>query len=102
LLFTREVGNNATNATPLFMAWQSRLLINQYIQPGFEYYGMIDDLGAPGKPADQQHRIGPVLVGLQNFAPYGKLKYELGYQFGLTQATERGAIRWRLEYEIPF
>jgi high-affinity iron transporter len=102
LLFTREVGNNSTNATPLFTAWQSRLLINQYIQPGFEYYGMIEDLGAPGKLADQQHRIGPVLVGLQNFAPYGKLKYELGYQFGLTQATERGAIRWRLEYEIPF
>jgi len=43
-----------------------------------------------------------VLVGLQNFAPYGKLKYEVGYQFGLTQATERGALRWRLEYEIPF
>jgi high-affinity iron transporter len=102
LLFTREVGNNATTATPLFIAWQSRLLINPYIQPGFEYYGMIDDLGAPGKLADQQHRIGPVLVGLQNFAPYGKLKYEVGYQFGLTQATERGAMRWRLEYEIPF
>jgi high-affinity iron transporter len=102
VLFTREVGNNASNATPLFVAWQSRLLINQYIQPGIEYYGMIDDLSAPGKPTDQQHRIGPVLVGLQNFAPYGKLKYEVGYQFGLTQATERGAVRWRLEYEIPF
>jgi hypothetical protein len=102
VLFTREVGNNASNATPLFVAWQSRLLINQYIQPGIEYYGMIDDLGAPGKPTEQQHRIGPVLVGLQNFAPYGKLKYEVGYQFGLTQAAERGAVRWRLEYEIPF
>jgi len=63
---------------------------------------MINDFAAPGKLADQQHRIGPVLVGLQNLAPYGKLKYEVGYQFGLTQATERGAVRWRLEYEIPF
>jgi high-affinity iron transporter len=102
LLFTREVGNNSMDITPLFIAWQSRLLINSYIQPGIEYYGMINDLTAPGKPTDQQHRIGPVLVGLQNFAPYGKLKYEVGYQFGLTQATERGAVRWRLEYEIPF
>jgi high-affinity iron transporter len=102
LLFTKEVGNNSTTGTPFFAAWQSRLLINSYIQPGFEYYGMIDNLSAPGKLADQQHRIGPVLVGLQNFAPYGKLKYELGYQFGLTQATARGAIRWRLEYEVPF
>ena len=56
----------------------------------------------PGKAADQQHRIGPVIVGLQNFAPYGKLKYEVGYLFGLTQATPRGTVRWRLEYEIPF
>jgi high-affinity iron transporter len=102
LLFTREVGNNATTGTPFFAAWQSRLLINAYFQPGLEYYGMIDNLGAPGKLADQQHRIGPVLVGLQNFAPYGKLKYEVGYQFGLTQATAHGAVRWRLEYEVPF
>jgi hypothetical protein len=41
-------------------------------------------------------------VGLQNFAPYGKLKYEVGYLFGLTQATPSGTVRWRLEYEIPF
>jgi hypothetical protein len=70
--------------------------------PGFEYYSQIDQILNPGKPADQLHRIGPVLVGLQNFAPYGKLKYEVGYQFGLTDATPRGTLRWRLEYEIPF
>jgi high-affinity iron transporter len=102
LLFTREVGNNSTTGTPFFIAWQSRLLINSHIQPGLEYYGMIDNLSAPGKLADQQHRIGPVLVGLNSFAPYGKVKYEVGYLFGLTHATERGAVRWRLEYEIPF
>ena len=52
--------------------------------------------------AEQQHRIGPVLVGVSNFAPYGNLKYEVGYLFGLTEATPRGTVRWRLEYEIPF
>lgn len=102
LLFTKTVGNNSTDATQLNTAWQSRLLVNPMIQPGFEYYGQINEITTPGKLADQQHRIGPVLVGLQNFAPYGKLKYEVGYLFGLTSATERGAVRWRLEYEIPF
>jgi hypothetical protein len=43
-----------------------------------------------------------VLIGLQNLAPYGKLKYQIGYQFALTQATERGAVRQRFEHEIPF
>ena len=102
LLFTRTVGNNRTDATQLFTAWQSRLLINPLIQPGFEYYGQVNEIINPGKLADQQHRIGPVLVGLNNFAPYGKLKYEVGYLFGLTDATPRGTVRWRLEYEIPF
>jgi high-affinity iron transporter len=102
LLFTKTVGNNRTDATQLFTAWQSRLLVNPLVQPGFEYYGQINEFLNPGKPADQQHRIGPVLVGLYNFAPYGKLKYEAGYQFGLTQPTPRGTVRWRLEYEIPF
>jgi high-affinity iron transporter len=102
LLFTRTIGNNRTDATEFFTAWQSRLLVNPLFQPGFEYYGLIDQIMNPGKPADQQHRIGPVLVGLNNFAPYGKLKYEVGYLFGLTQATPRGTVRWRLEYEIPF
>jgi high-affinity iron transporter len=102
LLFTRTVGNNRTDATQLFTAWQSRLLVNPYIQPGFEYYGQIDEILNPGKPAQQLHRLGPVLVGASNFAPYGNLKYEIGYVFGLTEATPRGTVRWRLEYEIPF
>jgi high-affinity iron transporter len=101
-LFTKTVGNNSTDATQFNIAWQSRLLIHPLIEPGFEYYSQINELLNPGKPAEQQHRIGPVLVGLYNFAPYGKLKYELGYLFGLTPATEHGAMRWRLEYEIPF
>ncbi len=102
LLFTRTVGNNRTDATQLNTAWQSRLLVHPLIQPGFEYYGQINELVNPGKLADQQHRLGPVLVGENNFAPYGKLKYEVGYLFGLTEATPRGTVRWRLEYEIPF
>jgi len=102
LLFKRTVGNNRTDATEFDPAWQSRFLVNPLLQPGFEYYGRINQIVNPGKAADQQHRMGPVIVGLQNFAPYGKLKYEVGYLFGLTQATPRGTVRWRLEYEIPF
>src|SRR5215469_3409335 len=102
LLFTRTVGNNRTEATQLFTAWQSRLLINPYIQPGFEYYGEIDQILNPGTLSQQLHRIGPVLVGASNFAPYGNLKYEAGYLFGMTDATPRGTVRFRLEWEVPF
>jgi hypothetical protein len=102
VLFTKTVGNDSTDATRLNVAWQSRLLVDPLIAPGFEYYSQIDQIVHPGKLAEQLHRIGPVLIGLQSFAPYGKLKYEAGYLFGLTTATARGTLRWKLEHEIPF
>ena len=102
LLFSKEVGRNRTDDTPFFYAWQSRLRLDPHFEPGIEIYGQIDDIAAPGKLADQRHRAGPVVAGLHSLAPYGKIKYEVGYLFGLTHATEEGTVRWRLEYEIPF
>jgi hypothetical protein len=102
ILVTKEIGHLAGAATPVLVAWQSRLRLHPLFEPGFEYYGAIDDIANPGKLADQQHRIGPVVAGLYAFPPYGKLKYEVGYLFGLTPAAEKGAARWRLEYEIAF
>ena len=102
VFLSHDVGHNATRATGLQVAWQSRLLLNRYIDPAIEYYGFIDDLGEAGKASQQQHFIGPVVLGAVSFSPYGKIKYEVGYMFGMTQASPRGAIRWKLEYEIAF
>src|SRR5262249_9606804 len=52
-LFEREVGHNAEAATPLRVAWQSRARLHPLFEPGFEYYGDIGDIAAPGKLADQ-------------------------------------------------
>lgn len=101
-LFEKEIGHGRSDATDFGIAWQSRWRLNQYAEPGIEYYADIPDIQNPGKPADQQHRIGPVLVGAVAFAPYGKIKYEAAYLVGLTRATERGAFRWKLEYEAHF
>jgi hypothetical protein len=43
-----------------------------------------------------------MFAGTYSLAPYGKIKYELGYLFGITPATPRGAVRWKFEYEIQF
>ena len=60
------------------------------------------ELPGAGKLSQQEHRIGPMFAG---FYPLGlggaKIKYELGYLFGLTSATENGALRWRFEVEVP-
>jgi hypothetical protein len=102
LFFSKELGPNRGDETGLSFAWQSRLLLNPYFEPGIEYYAAISDIGAFGKPADQEHRVGPMFAGAWNLAPYGKIKYELGYLFGVTRATESGAVRWKVEYELRF
>ena len=98
----REIGANHGDATTLAFAWQSRVRLNTLFEPGFEYYGEIGDASEPGKLAEQEHRIGPMFAGLYRLGIGGaKVKYELGYLFGLTSATENGVLRWRFELEVP-
>ena len=102
---TKEIGTNREDATPLAIAWQSRIRLNPFAEPGIEYYGQISSISGastPNQGEPVQHRIGPVLVGQYNMYRYGKIRYEVGYLFGLNHATERGAVRWRIEYEKPF
>jgi hypothetical protein len=105
LLVTKQIGSNREDATPLAIAWQSRLRLNPLFEPGIEYYGQISSIAGASTPDQQapvQHRLGPALVGQYNMFQYGKVKYEFGYLFGLNTATERGAVRWRFEYEKAF
>ena len=99
LLIQKTAGYNASGETPIKPAWQSRLLVHPMFQPGFEYFGEINS----GEPA--QHRIGPVIASDFALAPFGlrgTIKSEVSYLAGLTAATERGTVRWHVEYGIPF
>jgi len=102
ILFERELGSSSGGRTAFSFAWQSRFRLDPLFEPGLEYYADIDDLRHAGSFDDQQHRVGPVVAGLYAFPPYGKIKYQVGYLFGLNDATEDGVLRWRLEYEMPF
>lgn len=102
LLVSKEVGLNHSDATPLAIAWQSRLRLNPLYEPAIEYYGQVSSIAGTSSGTGQQHRLGPALVGQYNMYQWGKIKYELGYLFGLNRATERGALRWRFEYEKAF
>ena len=102
LLLEKEVGPYSTTRTGFQPAWQSRVLLNPYFEPGFEVYGNIENIRQAGKFNDQQYNAGPMFAGGVSFAPYGSVKYEIGYLIGMTTATPRGAVRWKFEYEIPF
>jgi len=102
LFLSRDVGHDATRQTGFSYAWQSLVLTSPLISPGIEFYGFIPDLAHAGPTQQQEHLVGPVLAGAVSLSPYGKLKYEIGYLFGLTPTSGRSAIRWKLEYEIVF
>jgi hypothetical protein len=102
LFVSKQVGRNRNDANSYAASWQSRLRLNPWFQPGFEYYGDFNNVQARNTVTGPTHRAGPVVTGLVNFYRYGKIKYEAGYLFGLNDATERDTIRWRLEYEKAF
>ena len=84
-------------------AWQSRWNVWRPLSPAIEIYGdagIIDRLD----PFKQQQLIaGPVAVGLYYLGDgLGKLKYEAGYLFGMTNASPAGTLRWKVEIEVPF
>jgi len=55
------------------------------------------------KPVDEQkHRLGPVIVGLIPVARSVNFYYELGWLFGLTQASPDHSIKWLAELEFHF
>src|SRR5579872_2903501 len=47
LLFTRQVGHNRSDATPILLSWQSRLRLDPLFEPGIEYYGQFNTIAAP-------------------------------------------------------
>ena len=108
LFLTRELGpDQSTHGFDFSYAWQSRWNVWGPLSPAVEVYGDAGVLGQTPTLSQQELRAGPVAVGAINLASIGlghagRLKYELGWLFGLTPGTPAGTLRWRLEAEIPF
>ena len=105
LFWEKQLGSKAEPIDTVSYAWQTRYRLNQYFQPGIEFYGEIEDINHAGRFNDQQFRVGPMFAGSVSLADVfgkGKVKYEAGYLFGATSETEKGTLRTRLEVEFPF
>lgn len=96
MVLKRELGAIATNSTTAGYAWRSRWRWTRKIEPAIELYGSLGEIGNTAPLSQQTHLIGPVLQGKLA----GGIEYEIGYLFGLTAASERGAIKFLLGYEF--
>jgi hypothetical protein len=108
LFLSQQLGpNQTTHGLDFSYAWQSRWNIWRPLSPAVEIYGDSGVLGRSPRLSQQQILVGPVAVGALSLyelglGKAGKVKYELGWLFGATQASPNGTLRWRLEVEIPF
>lgn len=108
LFLTQQIGPGQTNQRLDFTyAWQTRWNLSAQFSPAVEIYGNAGPPGSMPGFSQQQLLAGPVALGQValhrlGLGQAGQLKYELGWLFGMTDASARGTLRWRLEVEIPF
>lgn len=102
-ILERRIGTNATNETEYGYAWRSKWVFSPRFSTGIEAYGEFGEVGNPNPKDKQEHRAGPVFYGDSGKTQYGgKFKYEVGFLFGLTDATSDGTLKGVLEYEFRF
>ena len=109
LFFDKQVGAYSSGGTALRYGVQLRYRWQPWLEPAIEAYGEPGPLFDFDPGDEQTHQIGPVLTGTYRMSELlgydtlpGKLKYEVGYLFGLTPGTAQGAVKWRFEYEFRF
>lgn len=102
VIFERQLGAHAEGGVGLTYRLQSRWRLDPLFEPAIEAYGEFGRVNDFEAGRDQEHRIGPAFQGAVA-APAGlpgKLRYDVGYLFGVTQATSDGTLKATLEYEL--
>jgi hypothetical protein len=99
--FEKSFGDDRESPTVGFeYAWQSVFDIWGGFGAGFEAFGEIEKIANdPPSTDEQEHRIGPVALFEADLGKWGEIGIELGFLFGLTDATPDNTFKFNLEYE---
>lgn len=100
LFFNKTLGTHAQGGLQVDYRIQNVYTITEAFKPGVEIYGEPGKFGSFSKIDDSRLRGGPVVIGAVSLGRLGKLKYETGYLFGATRASESGTFRSLLELEF--
>lgn len=102
LVFAHELGSGASSATNFEYAWRTQYLLSKHLNPGFELYGEMGEIGHFPPSREQDRRLGPVIYGELSSTGAGKWLYELGYLFDTGTAAPTGTLKAIIEYEYHF
>ena len=101
ILFENEVGANRSSGTALGYALETRWRLAPRFEPAIQAFGEFGDVDKFNTVDNQSHRIGPVLLGSFSLGSLpGKIGYDVGYLFGVTDGAEDGTVKVNLEYEF--
>lgn len=102
LWFEREIGGGASHDVELAQGFQLKYRLDPAFEPGIEVFsefGAIDDMQGFD---EQKHYVGPIVAGVLPLNNTGtKLKYNVGYLFGVSDAAEDGVVKAIVELEFP-
>jgi hypothetical protein len=102
LIFEKEVGSHAEEGTEFGYALRTKYRWKPFLEPAIEAFGDVGEMRDVKPFRDQSHRLGPVILGAIPLAPSVGFYYELGWLFGLTQASPDHSIKWLAELEFHF
>ena len=98
LLFTREVGNGASNQTTLGYTWQVKWRGREALEWGMQGFGSLGALANLGR--GDSHIAGPALFGARRLPNGDKLVYNAAVLGGLNAAAPDVTLRFQIEYEM--
>jgi hypothetical protein len=103
LMLTRQIGPFISQRGVGFSyAWETRWRLLPQFQPAVEAFGDVGSIGYVERVSAQQHLLGPAVTGRFTLGPIpGNIQYDVGYLFGLTSASPKGAVKLVVEYEFP-
>ena len=98
LLFNREVGGGASDATMLDYTWQVRWLGKPSLEWGLQGIGGLGELDHLGR--NSSHSLGPALFGVRQLASGNKISYNAAVLAGLNSTAANVTARFQIEYEV--
>lgn len=95
--FDYAVGENREGGLGTELAFQTLYTLPYDLKAGFEYYAELGELDDMPDFDDQSHYIGPVVDYHIHGLP---VHFQLGYLWGITDASEDSVIRWKAGIEF--